>query len=111
MSTQDVILKFWKSWQSHSDWDKVKECIVEDFYFDTGVFHTSSANELIEAMKKGNPWENTILLNSVFEKNKGALVYEGVDSITKEKIRISEILEVKKGKVASCISSISFLPD
>jgi hypothetical protein len=60
-------------------------------------------------MKNGNPWKEIQLLDIVTRDNKGALFYEGRDSVTNSKIRIAEIISIESGKVASCITSISKL--
>lgn len=81
----------------------------DDFTFDAGFFKTETADQLIELMKKGNPWKEIELIDIITVGNKGTLFYEGIDSVTKAKIRIAEIITVDGDKVASCVACISQL--
>ncbi|GAA4271807.1 hypothetical protein U6A24_14550 [Aquimarina gracilis] len=107
MSIEEIIMSYWKSWQSHSDWDVTRRYMKDYFKLDAGIFKTESADQLIEMMKKGNPWKEINLLDFVVTNNKGALVYEGIDSVTNVKTRISKIITVVDNKVASCITTIA----
>ena len=109
MTTKELILKYWKSWQSPPNWEETRQLMTDDFQFDAGVFSTNSADELITMMKNGNPWVEIVLLDAIFEQEKGALIYEGVDSITKNKFRVSEIITIRDGKILSCIANITQL--
>ena len=111
MTTKEIIMNYWNSWQSHSNWGETRKLMKDDFKFDAGVFKTDTADQLIEMMKNGNPWKDVELLDFVVNGNKGALIYEGIDSITNSKIRIAEIITVEGHKVASCIANIAPQPD
>lgn len=102
-------MTYWKSWQGYSEWEKTRALMKDDFKLDAGLFQTETADQLIDMMRQGNPWKEIQLLDSVFSENKGVLLYEGIDSVTNSKIRIAEVITVKDGKVATCISSISTL--
>lgn len=80
--------------------------MADDFQFDAGSFKTQSADELIEMMKKGNPWKNIELVHSVFHDNSGSLFYEGTDSVSGERFRIAEFLVTRQRKVSSCMACI-----
>ncbi|MEZ4688533.1 MAG: nuclear transport factor 2 family protein [Bacteroidia bacterium] len=107
MNTEALILNYWKSWQSHSNWEETRALMKDDFYFDAGFFKTESADQLIEMMKNGNPWQDVQLLDIVTHDDKGALFYEGIDTVTQSRVRIAEIITVEAGKVASCVATIS----
>ncbi len=110
MSTEEIILGYWKSWQDHENWEETRSYMKDDFQFDAGLFKASSADELVAMMKMGNPWKDIVLLDKAISENKGALIYEGVDTVTNAKIRIAEVITVKDGKVASGIANITQLP-
>ncbi len=103
-------MNYWQSWQDHSDWDRTRKYMRDDFKFDAGAFQTDTADQLIEMMKNGNPWKEIMLLDMVVNHNKGALFYEGIDSVNDAKFRIAEIITVEEDKVASCIATITQLP-
>lgn len=107
MQTEKIIMGYWKSWQSHSNWSETRNFLADDFKFDAGTFSTNNADELVEMMKKGNPWKDIKLLDSVITENKGALLYEGTDSVTNTKFRVTEIITVKEDKVISCFANIT----
>lgn len=111
MSVEQIIMNYWKSWHSHSNWDETRKYMHDDFRFDAGGFKTDSADELIGMMKSGNPWKDIRLLDFVVSENKGALVYEGTESVTDATFRIAEILTVTGDKVSACLTTIAQLPE
>ena len=44
METKELILKFWRSWQTPADWDEMRSYMADDFKFDAGVFAAGSAD-------------------------------------------------------------------
>lgn len=111
MTTKDIIMNYWKSWHSHDNWKETRSYMADDFEFNSSELKTTSADELIKIMKKGNAWKDISLLDSVIEDNKAALLYEGTDSVTGTKYRISEILTVEDGKVSYCTSTTAEVPN
>ena len=111
MNTKEIILEYWKSWQGHSNWHVTRQMMADDFLFDAGIFKTTSADALIDMMKKGNPWKDIELLDMVVYGSKGALIYEGTDAVTGSRIRIAEILTVANSQLVRGIASISQLPE
>lgn len=109
METVELIMVYWRSWQSHSNWETTRKLMADDFKLDAGIFKTENADQLIEMMKMGNPWKDIELLDFIVEGNKGAIIYEGTDSVTEARIRVSEIVTIKDNKVASAITNITQL--
>jgi len=110
MKAEDVIMTYWKSWQNHADWENTRKWMVDDFGFDAGAFTTDTADQLVAMMKQGNPWTDIVLLECMFEADRGVLLYEGTDSVTGKRFRISEWLTVEGDKVSSCRAAIAELP-
>lgn len=111
MEPKELILKYWKSWQNHGNWEETRSLMKDNMVFDTGIFKTDSADQLIQLMQKGDPWQAIKLLDLVIEGNKGTLIYEGINSVNQSKIRIAEILTVEDGKIANCLASISVITE
>lgn len=107
MNTEEIVLAYWKSWHNHNNWETTRSLMQDDFKMDAGFFKTDNADQLIEMMKMGNPWKDITLIDILTSGEKTSLTYEGVDSVTGNKIRISEVISVRDGKVASCLSTIS----
>lgn len=112
MNTEEIILAYWKSWQGHDNWERTRSYMCDDVHFDAGAFQTQTADQLIALMKRGNPWKDIQLLDTVMgEENKGALIYEGTDSVSGTRMRIAEIITVCDEKIARCITTIAALPE
>ena len=111
MTTKELILAYWQSWQSHENWEETRALMHDDFHFDAGGFVSRNADELIGMMQSGNPWKDIRLIDCIVEGEKGALFYEGTDSMTGARIRIAELITVRDGKVIRCIANIVTLAE
>lgn len=111
MNSEEIVMKYWTSWQSHSDWSTMRSLMTDDFKFDAGFFKTESAEQIIDIMKKGHPWKDIVMLAQNIQKDKAFLIYEGMDSVTSKKYRVAEYLILRDKKVAECLTTISEYPD
>jgi hypothetical protein len=74
MNTNNTIMNYWKSWHNNSNWEETRSYKSDDFKIDAGVIKTDSADQLIEVMKKGNPWKDILLLEFLVADSKGILL-------------------------------------
>ncbi|MCB0761820.1 MAG: hypothetical protein KDC12_09890 [Flavobacteriales bacterium] len=111
MNSKQIALDYWNAWQKPNNWSEVRSMMADDFTFDSGALQTDTADEIVKLMKKGNPWEDVQLRECVAEGGKVAICYEGTDSMTKTRFRISEMITVDpdRGKVISAWVNMSDL--
>lgn len=93
--TKDVILAYWTSWQDQ-DWDRMRSSLADDLVFGD---QSMKREQFIQFCQQGNPWDDVELIDSIFTAEGGALVYEGTDRGSKERIRVAEIVRVDAGRV------------
>ena len=68
---------------------------------DTLVFggRPMEREQFVQFCQQGNAWNDVELLDSMFTAEGGALLYEGTDSGTEQRIRVAEIVRVEGGRV------------
>lgn len=98
--TRDVILRYWKSWQTQ-DWDTMRNSLADEVIFGG---QTVSAEQIVAMSKQGNPWRNVTMVSSLFTEDEGAIIYDGVDITNEQKHRFAEFIKVEDGKVKSTVA-------
>ena len=100
-SNEKLILKYWNSWQK-PDWEQMRSCLADQINFGGQML---DSDNFVVMCQGGNPWENVVLLSSMFDQHGGALLYEGFDTGRKEIIRVGEFIKVQENKIVSSIAS------
>jgi hypothetical protein len=103
--TKSLVLTYFKAWQN-KDWDTIRSCVAKDFKIDGGQLQFQSIETFIEFCKTGPSWSQVRLLDSLFQENKAALLFEGTTP-EGQKIRIGEFFEIKNEKIAFSRVAIS----
>ena len=94
-SSKDVILAYWKSWQI-KDWDLLEGSLADNLDFGG---QPMPRDAFLQMCKQGSPWKDVDLIDSLFTDDAGALIYEGTDTKSGERVRVAEIVRVEGGKV------------
>ena len=100
-SNRELIMKYWHSWQK-PDWQELRGCLAPKVDFG-GIEMESDA--FVEMCKQGNPWEKVDMLSACFSDDGGAILYEGTDTITGQRIRVGEFISVKDDRIIASIAS------
>ncbi len=96
-ATKTIILGYWQSWQD-KDWTALRNSLGDTF--DMGG-NAMPADAFVEFCRKGNPWKDVTLIDSMFTAEGGALIYEGTNTADGSRVRVAEIVRVQDGKVHS----------
>ena len=111
MSSKELVLKYFHSWQQPADFEEMKSCLSEDFTIDGGFFKFDSIDDFSGFLEENpTPWKDVTLLSSAFYDDKSFLLYEGVNTATEQKMRVSEHIRIRDGKIKDVQSVITQLP-
>jgi ketosteroid isomerase-like protein len=74
---------------------------VRSLLADNGSFgHAGmSADAFVDSLKKGPAWQDVHLIHEVHTDDSGALLYEGTNASTGQRMQASEFLKVSGGKI------------
>ncbi len=100
--SRDQIMKYWRSWQTPTDFDETRSCLTDDVVFDGGAVRFDNADAVI-AMMSSNPvpWADVELVSELYNDDGGAVVYEGTVSTTGVRIRVAEQMTLRDGLISS----------
>jgi len=110
MTNKDLVLKFWNSWQQPADWEEMRSCLADNYQFDAGMFHCKNAEEAVGIAQMGNPWKEVKLLDIVCTEDQAAIIYQGTDTVSGAKFRVSEFLKIAQGKIVGGYGNVAQLP-
>ncbi|MDX1407559.1 MAG: hypothetical protein R3330_05480 [Saprospiraceae bacterium] len=95
-ATKQLIMNYWRSWQI-ADWDLLRSSLHDQIHFGGQAI---TADAFTEMCASGTPWRDVEMLDSVFTRDSGALLYEGTDTRTGHRIRVGEFVHVENGRIA-----------
>ncbi len=110
MKTEELVMKFWKSWQSPADWQEMRSCLSDNYNFDAGMFQAHSAEQSVGIAQKGNAWKDVELLDIICQDDKAAIIYQGTDTQSGTRYRVSEFLKIQDGKIQCGYGNVAILP-
>lgn len=101
-ASRDLILRYWKSWQTPTDFDETRSCLADDCKFDGGAIQMDGGDAVI-AMMSANPipWTDVELVSETYGNEGGAIMYEGTVSTTGLRLRVAELITTADGKISS----------
>lgn len=106
-AVRELVLTYFQSWQTPSDWTLLRSCLADDVGFDSGQGALVGADSLLAMMQDAaTPWEKVLLIGSVFHENNAALMYDGTAKETGAKFRVAEHIEVKDGEISKITAAI-----
>ena len=106
--SEELILRYFHSWQEPADYDEFRSCISDNLIFDSNMAKIEGGDVLTEFVRSNeSPWEDVKLLGSLFLDSKAALFYEGTAKISGVKTRVAEYLEISDGKINKISAVIS----
>ena len=110
MNPQELVLKFWNSWQHPADWDEMRSCLADEYKFDAGIFQCEHADQAVAIAQMGNPWKEVKLLDLVSSNDQVVIVYQGTDTVSGIQFRVSEFLKVANGKIIGGFGNVAPTP-
>ena len=110
MSSQELVLKFWNSWQHPADWNEMRSYLADDYKFDAGIFQCDNADQAVAIAQMGNPWREVKLLEVISQDDQVAIIYQGTDTVSGAQYRVSEFLKVANGKITGGFGNVAQLP-
>jgi hypothetical protein len=110
MITKEIVMRYFQSWQVGDSMDKLKDCLCEDFILDSGLVKFDSRDNFMNYLKEEPPKLIDVnLIAEIYDKDTAAILYEGYEIKSKQKMRVSEFITIENGlikKVQSIVSSI-----
>ncbi len=100
MSTKELILKYWQSWQQPADFDEMERCLADEVTLDFAGMPMEGAKavrQMVEASP--DPWTDVKLIDAVYTTDGGALIYEGTSSKSGARVRVAEVLHVEGDRI------------
>jgi hypothetical protein len=98
MSTKELVLKYFYSWQK-KDWEEMRSCLSDSLEFAPGTPFKSPDDFVNFCKTQGSPWRNVTLIGGVFTEEQASLFYEGIITATEKKIQVGELITVSDGKI------------
>ena len=100
MNTEQLVLKYFQSWQEPANFEEMKESLASNMKINSGFFAFQDRSTFMSFIQQNStPWNNITLISSFFSENFAAILYEGVNAETNQKMRVSEHLTISKGKI------------
>ncbi|MEO9884211.1 MAG: hypothetical protein ABJR05_08045 [Balneola sp.] len=98
MNTEKLVLKYFQSWKEKGSLNEMNESLY--LKINSGFFESGRSASFIGFLEEHfTPWNNITLISSFFSENFAAILYEGVNAETNQKMRVSEHLTISKGKI------------
>lgn len=108
MKTQQLVIKYFQSWQEPSNFEEMEECLSPDMKINSGFFAFEDRNTFMSFLEQNStPWREIELKSTFFSDNFATILYEGINSETNQKMRVSEHLTIEHGKISSIQTVIS----
>lgn len=98
METKKIVDQYLRAWQK-GDAETLASLISEK-----GTFGSSrlSSKGLVSEILKSPVWRDVRMINSVYDEDgNAAILYEGTDTQTGQRVRSSEFITVDNGKISS----------
>ncbi len=100
MNTKEITLRYFNAWQEPADFNELSVYLADSFKIDAGVFEFDNKKEFIKFLKANHtPWKDVKLLASIFSAYNAAILYEGVNTVTGKKMRVSEHIRFADNKI------------
>lgn len=110
MTTEELTLKYFHSWQVPTDLDELASCLSTDFRIDAGFFAFQDRERFIQFLEvNSTPWKDVTLLHSFYGEDYAAILYEGVNTTTLQKFRVSEHILLRAGLITEVKTVIAAL--
>ena len=111
MNAEQIILKYWNSWQEPADFDEMQSCLADDIELNFAgqeVKGAAAFRAMVEA--SADPWRDVKLIDSHFGDDGGSIIYEGTSSKQGARIRVAEIVHVRDGRIVGATAVFAPAP-
>ncbi len=110
MDLESLVMKYFNSWQSPTDFEEMADCLTPTMTIDAGIFHFDNREAFVNfCTQNPTPWKEVTLLSSIYSDGKAAIMYEGVNTANNQRMRVSEHLEITDGKISDIKTVITAL--
>ncbi len=111
MTSEELILAYWKSWQTPTDFDEMESYLADDVRFDGGVGQLTGKAALRQVIEQNpEPWSDVRMIDAEFWDGGGVIVYEGTGIESGARNRIAEVLRIDGGAIAQVTANFAVLP-
>lgn len=105
-----LILEYWNAWQD-GDFEAFRNTLADDVEVDLGVGLVLQGAEMVTAVSEaGHPFRDVEMVATSFHETGGTIIYTGVDDVTDQPLRISEVVEVRHGEIVRVTGVLSVGP-
>ncbi len=101
-TVEALVLAYWKSWQK-KEWAEMRSYLADTLQLCGAPV---PADVFTDACKKGNAWRDVHMVEAQYNQDGAALLYEGVDTVSGAKMKVSELLRVAHGKIVALRSVV-----
>lgn len=100
MTSDELILAYWRSWQTPTDFDEMESYLADDVVFNAGVGELTGKGALRKMIEENpEPWRDVTMVDSQFWADGGVIVYEGTGTESGVRNRIAELLRIDSDKI------------
>jgi ketosteroid isomerase-like protein len=97
--TRELVLRYWLSWQE-GDWEAFRSCLADEIFFDGVYARLHDPDRLVEFRRQADPLRGVTMLESFFGSGEAALLYTGTSTETGAQLRVAELIETRRGRIA-----------
>ena len=102
--TKELVHRYFYSWQKR-DFKTFRDSLSNNVEFDFNGNKITGADSIVELAKNGLKWNKVDLLDSIFYKDKSALIYDGITE-KGDKVRVGEIISISNGLIVKVVAAI-----
>lgn len=100
MSTEQLIGKYFNSWQEPADFDELASCLSSDFSIDAEFFTFSDRESFVQFLRANpTPWKDVTMISSIFAGDDASILYSGTNTATGQKMRVAEHIKCHDHKI------------
>ncbi|NAS29910.1 hypothetical protein GTQ40_02900 [Flavobacteriaceae bacterium R38] len=108
MNNQSLVLRYFQSWQEPVDFEKMYDCLYIHVKIDAGIFQFNNRDDFMQFITTNSvPWKDVVLISSIYNDTQAAILYEGINTATNQKMRVSEHIKVENNKITHIESVIT----
>ncbi|MDX1691432.1 MAG: nuclear transport factor 2 family protein [Acidimicrobiia bacterium] len=98
MTTDDLITRYWRSWQDQ-DWTVMRECLADSVRITDGRSQFTDPDDFVTMAGRGPEWGEIRMLRTEFGDDGGAILYEGENRSDGLLVRTAEFYRVEEGRI------------
>ena len=110
-TSEELILAYWRSWQTPTDFDEMESYLADDVVFNAGAGEMKGKGALRALIEENpEPWTGVTMIESQFWSDGGVIIYEGTGTESGTRNRIAELLRVDGDEIVQVTANFAQLP-